>query len=174
MLAIILPVRNGHHFSSLDMFVTLVVLILIPYIIGILFRLFFTLSPTNVFLKHGPMGALFIIVYSSIATCKNSLFQLHFSTLIWLVCMALIINLLFFYVIYLITNITKVHTKASKALIFSCGTKTLPMSLILIGLMAFPNGDAVVAAIVYYFVQLISGSIVASFLSGRKKFKRVF
>ncbi|MCX5773149.1 MAG: bile acid:sodium symporter [Fusobacteria bacterium] len=173
MLGIIIPVSKGHSVSMFFMFVTLVVLILIPYVAGMIFAKIKKLKTRNIFIKFGPMVALFIIVFASLGSSKSSIFQLRISELLWLIFMALIINLAFFLIIFLVTNILKVPTKASKALIFSCGTKTLPMSLILIGLMAFPNADAIVAAIVYYFTQLISGSIVAALLHRYKKFKRI-
>jgi len=150
------------HLDRVDLLLTLVLLVLVPFLFGRGLRQLFPPRPDSSWPGYLSSLCVILVVYLALAAERDSVFPLdrEYPTLI---SAALLFHLLLLTISLATARLLRLTVQEQKAVVFVCSQKTLPLALAALSCLPAAPGRAAVACLLLHFLQLV----VDSFLAGR-------
>lgn len=152
--------------SPLPLLRQLVLLVLVPFLLGMLAKRALGLAPAP-WVKLLPTLCVIGTVWMSVSASVETLRVLSLELLVMITFGALIVHLTLLLLCWLARFVYRPTNSEWIALLFPVAQKTLPVAIGVLAAMGEPLGLAVVACILFHFLQLFIDSMIASRL-GRK------
>ena len=153
--------------SPLPMFRQLVLLVLLPFGIGAVLRRLVGRSPHHWLLRYLPSSCVVATVWVSASASSDLLRALDPGLLLLVLIGAFTIHGALLLLCYLSRYLYRPDYGEWLALLFTASQKTLPIALGVLAMIGQTVGAAIVACIVFHFLQLLVDSMIASRLAGK-------
>jgi len=151
--------------SPWSLLLQLIQIVLLPFLIGMLLRRGDWLKIKSWLLKYLPSSCVIGTVWMSMSSSTDTLRELNISLmLIILICSGIIHGLLQL-LCWGSGKLYQVDRAESLALLFTASQKTLPVAIGVLTAMDHPAGVAIVACILFHFLQLFWDALLASRLA---------
>jgi len=158
--------------SPFPMFKQLVLLVLVPFGLGALIRSFVREPSRHWFLRYLPSACVIATVWVSASASSGTLKTLDSGLLLLVLIGAFLIHGALLLLCYLARYLYRPGRDEWLALLFTASQKTLPIALGVLALIEPTIGAAMVACIVFHFLQLFIDSMIASRMAGAGRWER--
>lgn len=158
--------------SPFPMFRQLVLLVLVPFGLGALVRSFVREPSRHWLLRYLPSACVIGTVWVSASASSSTLKALDSGLLLLVLIGAFLIHGALLLLCYLARYIYRPEQGEWLALLFTASQKTLPIALGVLALIEPTIGAAMVACIVFHFLQLFIDSMIASRMAGAAYWER--
>jgi len=148
--------------SPLPMFKQLVLLVLVPFIIGAALQSFVLASSLRWLLRFLPSACVITTVWVSASASSEMLRALDVGSLLLVVLGASGIHGALLLLCWVSRYVYRPEHGEWLALLFTASQKTLPIALGVLALIDRAIGVAIVACIIFHFLQLLVDSMIAS------------
>ncbi len=148
--------------SPVLMFKQLVLLVLVPFTIGALFRALSARPSRHWLLRYLPSACVITTVWASASASSDMLKALDLGLFVQVLVGAFIIHAALLTLCWLARALYRPDRGEWLALLFTASQKTLPIALGVLAVMQQSVGTAMVACLVYHFLQLFMDSMIAS------------
>jgi len=153
--------------SALPVLKQLLLLVLIPFAIGVLSQSVLRIPQRHLLLRYLPLSCVIGTVWMSASASSDALKGLDIALLLMVAIGSLGIHGSLLLLCWLSRYIYRPERSEWLALLFTASQKTLPIGLGVLAIMNRSVGTAMVACIVYHFLQLFVDSMIAARM-GRK------
>ena len=153
--------------SPLLMFKQLVLLVLVPFVVGAAVRVLVGRPSHHWLLRYLPSACVITTVWASASASSDMLKALDVGLLLLVLFGALAIHGSLLILCWLARYLYRPRRDEWLALLFTASQKTLPIALGVLAVMHQSVGAAVVACIVFHFLQLFIDSLIASEMGRR-------
>lgn len=150
----------------------LVLVVLLPFLLGMLLKRSGRIGPPGWLLKYLPSSCVIATVWMSASTSSDTLKGLEPGLLLLMVIGALGVHGLLLLLCWLARFVYRPSRDEWLALLFPVAQKTLPVALGVLAAMGELAGLAMVACIVFHFLQLFIDSMIASRLASAAQGRR--
>lgn len=148
--------------SPLPLLKQLVLIVLIPFLVGMLLKSLVSIPPRHWALKYLPSSCVIATVWISASASSDTLKALDLSVFLLLVLGALGIHGSLLLLCWGSRLLNRPDRPELLALTFTTSQKTLPVALGVLAVMHQLVGLAMVACIIFHFLQLLLDSMIAS------------
>ncbi|MCB1870334.1 MAG: bile acid:sodium symporter [Gammaproteobacteria bacterium] len=148
--------------SPLDMLLQLIQIVLMPFVLGMLLRRSEKLQANPQVVKYLPSLCVVATVWMSISSSTDTLREISAGLLSLILLCAGAVHGLLQLLCWGSRRLYKVDRAESIALLFTASQKTLPVAIGVLTAMDHPAGLAIVACILFHFLQLFWDAILAS------------
>lgn len=148
--------------SPLDMLLQLIQIVLMPFVLGMLLRRSEKLQANPQVVKYLPSLCVVATVWMSISSSTDTLREISVGLLSLILLCAGAVHGLLQLLCWGSRRLYKVDRAESIALLFTASQKTLPVAIGVLTAMDHPAGLAIVACILFHFLQLFWDAILAS------------
>ena len=163
MLQFVLGSAGLVSISPWSVFRQLILLVLLPFILGAIIRRFAGAGASGHWLlRYLPSACVIATVWMAASSSSGMLKALDAFLLLLILGGALLIHGSLLLLCYLARYLYRPEYGEWQALLFTTSQKTLPIALGLLALIGPGMGAAMVACIVFHFVQLLLDSAIAS------------
>ncbi len=142
----------------------LLLIILLPFVIGMLFRSIFQQLGDQRLLAYLPSICVIGTVWLSMSASTETLGQLNLPLLLWIILASISIHGGLMLLCWLSRLLHPSERGEWLALLFTASQKTLPVAVGVLTALEQPAGLALLACILFHFQQLFIDSILASWL----------
>ena len=140
----------------------LILIVLIPFLVGMMVKQVVHIPPRHWLLKYLPSLCVVGTVWMSVSASADTLREINLVLLLLLVAGAFAVHAALLLLCLLSRSIYRPEPDEWRALLFTASQKTLPVAIGVLAALGEPIGLAVVACIVFHFLQLFLDSIIAS------------
>lgn len=141
---------------------TLVMIVLIPFLIGIAAKYIASLDPQTTLLQYLPSTCIIMTVWMALSE-SSTLFQtLQITTLFKIAAATLLIHFSLMFLSYLTSQMLSLEPQARLAMMFTLSQKTLPVAISVLAALEVPISEAVLACVLFHFLMLFVDSLLAS------------
>lgn len=140
----------------------LILIVLIPFLVGMLLKLVINIPPGYWLLKYLPSLCVVGTVWMSVSASADTLREINLLLLLLLVVGAFAVHGTLLLLCWVSRYIYRPEPGEWRALLFTASQKTLPVAIGVLAALGEPIGLAMVACIVFHFLQLFLDSIIAS------------
>jgi solute carrier family 10 (sodium/bile acid cotransporter), member 7 len=150
--------------DSLPLLKKMSLLILFPFIIGVLMKKLVLVNSKINSLKwigYIPSTCVIFTVYVSLSFSIDKLMNTPLALLPKIIISVILVHVLLLLITTLFTKITKTNKEQSIAFIFVCSQKTLPVAMSVLAVIGDPTGLALIVCIIFHFLQLLIDSFYA-------------
>ena len=162
MLQLTLGSAGLVNISPLPIFKQLVLLVLVPFAVGAVLQSFVRASSFQWLLKYLPSACVITTVWVSASASAGMLKGLDLGTLLLVLVGAFGIHVALLLLCWVSRYIYRPEHGEWLALLFTASQKTLPIALGVLALIDQTVGVAMVACIIFHFLQLFIDSMIAS------------
>ena len=148
--------------SPLPLFKQLVLLVLVPFVVGAALQSFVLASSLRWLLKFLPSACVITTVWVSASASSELLTGLDLVSLLLVLMGAFIIHVSLLLLCWASRYIYRPEHGEWLALLFTASQKTLPIAIGVLAMLDQAVGVAIVAGIIFHFVQLLIDSMIAS------------
>jgi len=160
MLGYIMEGSGAIRIEPLSLLLTLILLVLLPFLLGIAARSLSSLDPRSALLQYLPSSCIILTVWMALSD-SNELFQtLQALTLVQIAIATLVIHFGMMALSYLLSQILKLEPQARIAMLFTLSQKTLPVSISVLAALDMPIGEAVLTCVLFHFLMLLTDSLL--------------
>lgn len=148
--------------SPLPLLEQLILIVLLPFLAGIFFKPAIFIYLPHSLLKYLPSSCVIATVWMSVSASSDTLKELNFQLLLVIIICALMIHGALLLLCWLSRYLYQPDRSEWFALLFTASQKTLPVAL---GVLTALNQDielAMVACIIFHFLQLFIASMITS------------
>lgn len=172
ILELILEQMDLISLSPWPLLQQLLLIILLPFVIGILSRSIFQQQGNQWLLAYLPSTCVIGTVWLSMSASTETLGQLNLPLLLWIILASISIHGGLMLLCWLSRFLHPSERGEWLALLFTASQKTLPVAVGVLTALEQPAGLALLACILFHFQQLFIDSILASWLekSSLKRF----
>lgn len=167
MLQIVLDNVGIISLSPWPLLKQLIIIVLIPFLAGMLARNFVALPPKHWLIRYLPSSCVITTVWMSVSASSDTLRELSLSLLLLIMVSALLIHGALMLLCLLSRRLNHPDRGEWLALLFTASQKTLPVAVGVLAALNQPVGLALVACVLFHFLQLFTDSILASKLAQR-------
>ncbi|MCP4597243.1 bile acid:sodium symporter [Neptuniibacter sp.] len=161
MLGLTMESAGNITIEPLPLLKTLVLLVLVPFMVGVLAKRVSTVDPKNLILQYLPSTCVITTVWMALSD-SNELFQnLEISTLLKIAVAILLIHFSLMILSYLTSIGLKLDPGARLAMLFTISQKTLPVAISVLAALNMPIGEAILACVLFHFLMLFTDSMIA-------------
>ena len=161
MLGFTLGSAGNITIEPLPLLKTLVLLVLVPFMVGVIAKRVSTIAPQNLILQYLPSSCVIATVWMALSD-SNELFQnLEVSTLLKIAVAILLIHFSLMVLSYLTSVGLKLDPGARLAMLFTISQKTLPVAISVLAALNMPIGEAILACVLFHFLMLFTDSMIA-------------
>ena len=143
----------------------LILIVLMPFIIGMICRRMIRISPRHIVLKYLPSTCVIATVWMSVSASSETLKELNPSLLVLIALSAACIHAVLIMLCWASRLLYRSQREEWLALLFTASQKTLPVAVGVLTLLHQPAGLALVVCILFHFIQLFADSLLASRLA---------
>jgi len=140
----------------------LILIVLIPFLVGTVVKLVIHIPPRHWLLKYTPLLCVIGTVWMSVSASADTLRDINLLLLLLLVAGAFAVHGALLLLCWLSRYLYRPEPSEWRALLFTASQKTLPVAIGVLAALEQPIGLAMVACIVFHFLQLFLDSIIAS------------
>ena len=140
----------------------LILIVLIPFLIGMMVKLVVHISPRHWLLRYIPLLCVVGTVWMSVSASADTLREINLLLLLLIVVSALAVHGALLLLCWLSRYLYRPEPSEWRALLFTASQKTLPVAIGVLAALDEPIGLAMVACIVFHFLQLFIDSMIAS------------
>ncbi|MCB1880194.1 MAG: bile acid:sodium symporter [Gammaproteobacteria bacterium] len=148
--------------SSWALLLQLIQIVLLPFLIGMLLRRIEMLRLSPLMLKYTPSICVIGTVWMSISSSTETLREINAALLLIILFCSGAVHGLLQLLCWGSRKFYRVERSESLALLFIASQKTLPVAIGVLTAMDHPAGTAIVACILFHFLQLFWDAILAS------------
>jgi solute carrier family 10 (sodium/bile acid cotransporter), member 7 len=143
----------------------LIQIVLLPFIIGTLLRRIEKLRLNLLLLKYTPSLCVISTVWMSLSSSTDTLREINAGLLLLILLCAGVVHGVLQVLCWGSRKFYRVDRAESLALLFTASQKTLPVAIGVLTAMDHPAGIAIVACILFHFLQLFWDAILASHMA---------
>ena len=140
----------------------LALIVLIPFLAGILLKRAVSLPPRHPVLRYLPSTCVIGTVWMAVSASVDTLRDLDLSLLLSIAAAATLVHLALLLLCWLARGLYRPPRGEWIALLFTTSQKTLPVAIGVLAALDHPAGVALVACILFHFLQLFIDSVLAS------------
>jgi len=140
----------------------LILIVLIPFLVGMVAKLVIHIPSHHWALRYLPLSCVIGTVWMSVSASVDTLKNINLLLLLLLVVGALAVHGTLMLLCWLSRYVYRPEANEWRALLFTASQKTLPVAIGVLVALDQPIGLAMVACIVFHFLQLFLDSIIAS------------
>lgn len=148
--------------SPLPLLKQLILIVLIPFLVGMFLKSVAHIPSRHWFLRYLPSSCVIATVWMSISASADTLKELDFQLLLLIVVGAIAVHGALLLLCWLSRYLYRPDRGEWIALLFTVSQKTLPVAVGVLAAMNQPIGLAMVACIIFHFIQLFIDSMIAS------------
>ncbi|TVO73437.1 bile acid:sodium symporter [Sedimenticola selenatireducens] len=165
MLPVVLENVGSIELSPWPLLKQLMIIVLIPFIIGMLGRRTLQISPKHVIIRYLPSTCVIATVWMSVSASSETLKEISLTLIGIIIFGAILLHA----VLLLLCLGSRIFNPSDRgewiALMFTASQKTLPVAVGVLAALNQPIGVALVACILFHFLQLFVDSILAARLA---------
>jgi solute carrier family 10 (sodium/bile acid cotransporter), member 7 len=147
----------------------LILIVLLPFIIGMTSKRMIRIPPRHIVLRYLPSTCVIATVWMSVSASGETLKELNPSLLALIALNAACLHAVLILLCWLSRLLYRPQREEWLALLFTASQKTLPVAVGALTLLHQPAGLALVACILFHFIQLFADSLLASRLARRSR-----
>ncbi len=147
----------------------LILIVLIPFLIGMVLKLVVHVPPQQWLLKFLPSLCVVGTVWMSVSASVDTLKGMNLVLLLLMVVAAFAVHGALLLLCWLSRYLYRPEPSEWRALLFTASQKTLPVAIGVLAALDQPVGLAIVVCIIFHFLQLFLDSIIASQMGQRQK-----
>jgi len=147
----------------------LILIVLLPFIIGMISKRIIRIPPRNIVLRYLPSTCVIATVWMSMSASSETLKELNPSLLALIALSAACIHAVLILLCWLSRLLYRSQREEWLALLFTASQKTLPVAVGVLTFLHQPAGLALVACILFHFMQLFADSLLASRFARRPR-----
>lgn len=151
--------------SSWSLLLQLIRIVLLPFVIGMLLRHSDRLKIKSWLLRYLPSSCVISTVWMSMSSSTDTLREVSVGLLLLILFCAGIIHGLLQLLCWGAGKLYRIDRAESLALLFTAAQKTLPVAIGVLTAMDHPAGVAIVASVLFHFLQLFWDALLASRLA---------
>jgi len=148
--------------SPLPLLTQLILIVLIPFLVGMSLKWVAHIPSRHWFLRYLPSSCVIATVWMSVSASADTMKELDLQLLLLIVVGAIAVHGALLLLCWLSRYLYRPDRGEWIALLFTVSQKTLPVAVGVLAAMNQPIGLAMVACIVFHFLQLFIDSIIAS------------
>lgn len=148
--------------SPWSMLRQLILIVLLPFVIGMMFKRLMRIPPRHIVLKYLPSVCVIATVWMSVSASSATLKELSLPVIALIVLGAACVHAVLILLCWASRLVYRSQREEWLALLFTASQKTLPVAVGVLTLLHQPTGLALVACILFHFMQLFADSIIAS------------
>ncbi len=160
-----LTLDNGADISiePLPLLQKLMLLVLLPFILGLLAKRVMSLNPKHVVLQYLPSGCVIATVWMALSESSEILYQIEPLSLVKIALAALSVHFILMGLSVIASLLLKLDPAAKLAMLFTVSQKTLPVAVSVLTAMNLdiPVGEAVLVCVTFHFLMLFCDSMIA-------------
>jgi len=148
--------------SPLPLLKQLILIVLIPFLAGMFAKSVVHMPSRHWLLRYLPSSCVIATVWLSVSASADTLKALDFQLLLLIVVAATVVHGALLLLCWLSRYLYRPNRGEWVALLFTVSQKTLPVAVGVLAAMHQPVGLAMVACIIFHFVQLFIDSMIAA------------
>lgn len=160
-----LTLDNGADISiePLPLLQKLMLLVLLPFILGLLAKRVMSLNPKHVVLQYLPSGCVIATVWMALSESSEILYQIEPLSLVKIALAALSVHFILMGLSVIASLLLKLDPAAKLAMLFTVSQKTLPVAVSVLTAMNLdiPVGEAVLVCVTFHFLMLFCDAMIA-------------
>lgn len=164
MLDSCLPSSGPVRIDRLALLITMMFLVLLPFILGKIIRKVSTKQQVSSSWSYVSSSCVILVVYSALSVARHEFYGLGLASYLQILCGAALVHGILLLCNAQGAKLLRLHPAESKALIFVASQKTFPISLAVLAGIGGNTGNAVIVCLVFHFFQLFADSLLASLL----------
>lgn len=172
MLTMCLRMENDINVSAVPLLLKLIKIVILPFLLGIIVKALLKSSKTTIFVKYIPSICVILTVWITLSASRDLIVILAIRHLLSVSCCSFGVHTFLLILCYVVGLPLKLRRADHIPLIFVASQKTLPLSLSVLASLGGGIGPAVVACVIYHFIQLFMDSTLASWLSSQSPSSR--
>ncbi len=145
----------------------LLLIVLLPFVIGMLGRRMLQFSPRHWLIRYLPSSCVIITVWISISASSETLREISLTLIVSITIASLLLHGALIALCIASRRLYQPERQEWLALLFTASQKTLPVAIGILAALNQPIGVALVACILFHFMQLLVDSILAARLVKR-------
>lgn len=162
LLPLLLDGMGGSGLSPWQLLGKLLLIVLLPFLLGTVARGLLEFPHDGLLLRYLPSSCVIGTVWMSVSASSETLHQVTPGLLLLLGLSALLVHGGLLLVCRLARQLVAMERPDWLALLFPASQKTLPVAVGVLVALEQPAGVALVASILFHFIQLIADSLLAS------------
>lgn len=162
MLQLVLDNTGIISLSPWPLLKQLLIITLIPLLLGMLARNLIEIPPRHWLIRYLPSVCVMGTVWMSVSASSNTLRELSLSLILLIMLAALLVHGALLLLCLLSRQLNHPQREEWLALLFTASQKTLPVAVGVLAALNQPIGLALVACVLFHFLQLIVDSILAA------------
>lgn len=140
----------------------LLLIVLLPFVIGMLGRRMLQFSPRHWLIRYLPSSCVIITVWISISASSDTLREISLTLIVSITIASLLLHGALIALCIASRRLYQPERQEWLALLFTASQKTLPVAIGILAALNQPIGVALVACILFHFMQLLVDSILAA------------
>jgi len=148
--------------SPLPLLKQLILLVLIPFLAGMILKSVMKIPKRHWLLKYLPSSCVIATVWMSVSASIDIIKELNLQLLLLIMVGAIAVHGFLLLLCWLSRFVFRPSQGDWLALLFTASQKTLPVAIAVLASLNQPIGLAIVACIIFHFLQLFIDSIIAS------------
>ena len=164
MLKLALESAEGVDISAGKLLVKLILLVLLPFLCGIIARKLSKLKSPP-FIGYIPSTCVILTVYAASAASRELFYKSSISEILILILAAFSIHAILMIIAWTGGKLIRLEIPELKALLFVSSQKTLPIAISVLAVLCDKPGAAIIPCILFHFTQLFTDSALASKLA---------
>ena len=162
MLQFTLESVNIASISPLPLLKQLILIVLIPFVAGMLLKSAIHIPVRHWLLRYLPSSCVIATVWMSVSASADTLKALNLQLLLSIAVAAVAVHGFLLLLCWLSRYLFRPARSDWLALLFTASQKTLPVAIGVLAALNQPIGLAMVACIIFHFLQLFIDSMIAS------------
>ncbi|MGH1463426.1 MAG: bile acid:sodium symporter [Neptuniibacter sp.] len=160
MLVFLLGGNSNITVEPLSLLQTLVILVLIPFLIGIGAKRISSLDPKHILLQYLPSCCIILTVWMALSDSNELFHNLKAFTLLQIAAATLLIHFSLMLLSHLLSRLLGLKPRERLAMLFTLSQKTLPVSISVLAALEVPIGEAVLTCVLFHFLMLLADSLI--------------
>lgn len=162
LLPVVLENAGNLDLSPWPLLKQLLIIVLVPFVLGMLGRRIMQLSPRHWLIRYLPSSCVVITVWMSVSASSETLREISLPLLGGIIVAALLLHGALLLLCLASRRLYQPERGEWIALLFTASQKTLPVAIGVLAALNQPIGVALVACILFHFMQLLVDSMLAT------------
>ncbi|MBY4679029.1 bile acid:sodium symporter [Marinobacterium arenosum] len=160
MLQLTLEQAGAISIDPLALLWKLMLMVLLPFLAGLLLRRLATVDPQHLLLQYLPSSCVILTVWMSLSSSSEVFAQLELKSLTLIALASVAVHLLLMLIAWLAGRLMRLEWQALVALVFTASQKTLPVAVSVLAALNQSLGEALLVCVTFHFLQLFIDSLL--------------
>ncbi|PLX62375.1 bile acid:sodium symporter [Sedimenticola selenatireducens] len=165
LLPVVLENAGSLDLSPWPLLKQLLIIVLLPFVLGMLGRRILQLSPRHWLIRYLPSSCVVVTVWMSVSASSETLKEISLPLIGGMIVAALLLHGALLLLCLGSRHLYQPQRGEWIALLFTASQKTLPVAVGVLAALNQPIGVALVACILFHFMQLLVDSMLAARLA---------